>query len=161
MLVRCQFCKFSLDQIIINLQELVTRARNAFDIMDTDGNGRLTVEEFGAVLTAVGTPLTEDEVEQTMEAIFGTDEVDFSAYLVYYIKRKSNPQAKRDSFALLDVDHSGAITQDEMSRMFDGLDRLGLHLTDKEKRIAFYAADTDDNQRLDFEEYLKIQQGKK
>ena len=160
MLVRCQFCKFSLDQIIINLQELVTRARNVFDIMDTDGNGRLTVEEFGAVLTAVGTPLTEDEVEQTMEAIFGTDEVDFSAYLVYYIKLKSNPQAKRqrDSFALLDVDHSGAITQDEMSRIFD---RLGLHLTDKEKRIAFYAADTDDNQRLDFEEYLKIQQSKK
>ena len=158
MLVRCQFCKFSLDQIIINLQELVTRARNVFDIMDTDGNGRLTVEEFGAVLTAFGTSLTEDEVEQTMEAIFGTDEVDFSAYLVYYIKLKSNPQAMRDSFALLDVDHSGAITQDEMSRM---LDRLGLHLTDKEKRIAFYAADTDDNQRLDFEEYLKIQQGKK
>ena len=158
MLVKCQFCKFSLDQIIINLQELVTRARYAFDIMDTDGNGRVTVEEFGAVLTAVGTPLTEDEVEQAMEAIFGTDEVDFSAYLVYYIKLKSNPQAKRDSFAFLDVDHSGAITQDEMSRM---LDRLGLHLTDKEKRIAFYAADTDDNQRLDFEEYLKIQQGKK
>ena len=158
MLVRCQFCKFSLDQIIINLQELVTRARYAFDIMDTDGNGRVTVEEFGAVLTAVGTPLTEDEVEQAMEAIFGTDEVDFSAFLVYYIKLKSNPQAMRDSFALLDVDHSGAITQDEMSRM---LDRLGLHLTDKEKRIAFYAADTDDNQRLDFEEYLKIQQSKK
>ena len=161
MLVRCQFCKFSLDQIIINLQELVTRARYAFDIMDTDGNGRVTVEEFGAVLTAVGTPLTEDEVEQTMEAIFGTDEVDFSAYLVYYIKLKSNPQAKRDSFAFLDVDHSGAITQDEMSRMIEQFDRLGLHLTDKEKRIAFYAADTDDNQRLDFEEYLKIMQGKK
>lgn len=52
--------------------EEVEKIKNTFDMMDTNKNGSLTFEEFKTGLHKLGSQLTENEIQQLMEAVSNT-----------------------------------------------------------------------------------------
>jgi len=125
--------------------------------MDTDGNGKLSVKEFGALMTALDKPISEDKLKDFMEQSFGSTDVDFPAFLAYYIKFPDTLDSDHDGFDSVDTDGSGDISEAEFIKLMES---LGL-FTDRERRLVFAMADEDGNQVLSFEEYEGIQQGSK
>uniref|UniRef100_A0A453H3L0 EF-hand domain-containing protein n=1 Tax=Aegilops tauschii subsp. strangulata TaxID=200361 RepID=A0A453H3L0_AEGTS len=99
--------------------EEVEVIKEMFALMDTDNNGRVTLEELKAGLARVGSKLAEPEMELLMEAadVDGDGYLDYAEFvaITIHLQRLSNDQHLRKAFLFFDRDSSGYIERAELA----------------------------------------------
>jgi calcium-dependent protein kinase len=160
--------------------EEVEVIKDMFALMDTDNNGRVTLQELKDGLTKVGSKLAEPEMELLMEAVSfftllqdsngGNGEflilhwqadVDGNGYLDYgefvavtiHLQRLSNDNHLRTAFLFFDKDGSGYIDRAELA---DALADDSGHADDAVLDHILREVDTDKDGRISYEEFVAM-----
>ncbi|BAF12858.1 calcium-dependent protein kinase 9 [Oryza sativa Japonica Group] len=137
--------------------EEVEVIKDMFALMDTDNNGRVTLQELKDGLTKVGSKLAEPEMELLMEAA----DVDGNGYLDYgefvavtiHLQRLSNDNHLRTAFLFFDKDGSGYIDRAELA---DALADDSGHADDAVLDHILREVDTDKDGRISYEEFVAM-----
>ncbi|KAF0915118.1 hypothetical protein E2562_033702 [Oryza meyeriana var. granulata] len=137
--------------------EEVEVIREMFALMDTDHNGKVTLQELKAGLIKVGSKLAEPEMELLMEAA----DVDGNGYLDYgefvavtiHLQRLSNDNHLRTAFLFFDKDGSGYIERPELA---DALADDSGHADDAVLDHILQEVDTDKDGRISYEEFVAM-----
>lgn len=137
--------------------EEVEVIKEMFAIMDTDHNGRVTLQELKAGLKKVGSKIDEPEMELLMEAA----DVDGNGYLDYgefvaitiHLQRLSNDEHLRTAFLFFDKDSSGYIERAELS---DALSDDSGQTDDAVLNHVLQEVDTDKDGRISFDEFVAM-----
>jgi calmodulin len=99
--------------------EQIAEFRDAFNIFDKDGDGRVNVKELSTVFRALGQNPSMSEVEAMVADVDteGTHTVEFSEFLemmAKLLKEKSVEDEVKEAFAAFDKDKDGKITAAEL-----------------------------------------------
>uniref|UniRef100_A0A0D9VXM0 non-specific serine/threonine protein kinase n=1 Tax=Leersia perrieri TaxID=77586 RepID=A0A0D9VXM0_9ORYZ len=137
--------------------EEVEVIRDMFALMDTDNNGKVTLQELKAGLVKVGSKLAEPEMELLMEAA----DVDGNGYLDYgefvavtiHLQRLSNDNHLRTAFLFFDKDGNGYIDRHELA---DALADESGHADDAVLDHILQEVDTDKDGRISYEEFVAM-----
>ena len=133
----------------------------AFEAIDTNGDGLITPDEFKKLLTDSGGVDTEmvENLQQLMmsEAMEGDGKVDFKEFLDRMkgtMKKLSSDKVAelRDAFNTMDDNNDGVVTIDELRALLGGLEG---GMTDEEIDEMMKDADTNGDGKVDFEEFCK------
>ncbi|XP_041374455.1 calcium-dependent protein kinase 22-like [Gigantopelta aegis] len=130
-----------------------------FDEADTDKSGNLSYSEVKAILEKRGWKGTEDEAKKIFAGLDMTKDgkvtkVEYVAAVKKIPKVAMKEMALRRAFNMLDKDKSGTLTRAEIAGATSkdcGLDMKAEKISDLLAALA-----KDDNQKLDYEEFLAV-----
>lgn len=123
----------------------------AFQALDLDGNGVLTIDELIAGYKKLYPNMTDSEIQGTVTGILnkidvnGSGEIDFTEFVVATMNQQNmlNSEKIKKAFSIFDLDGDGFIDRGELKAAMGGV-----NLTDKEwdKLIGQY--DTSDKGKV-------------
>ena len=136
--------------------------RQAFDIMDRNGDGVITVDDLAAVMRAIGQSPTANELQDMIREVDadGNDTIDFTEFLALMSRqmRQSDIEDElREAFRVFDRDSDGFITPKELSSL---LISLGLDSSAEVVRRMINEADKNRDGKIDFAEFRALALGK-
>jgi len=137
--------------------EEVEVIRDMFALMDTDKDGRVTLQELKAGLKKVGSKLAEPEMELLMEAadVNGNGYLDYGEFVAVtiHLQRLSNDGHLRTAFLFFDKDSSGYIERAELA---DALADESGHTDEAALNNVLREVDTDKDGRISFDEFVAM-----
>jgi len=135
----------------------VAEYKEAFSFFDQDGDGVITKEELGSILTSIGILPSQDLLHQMMTAMDtdGSGSVDFNEFLAMMTRMKAD--MLRDQFKIFDKDGDGFISTEELKEV---LVKLGVMMTDAEAEAMIREADADGDGRVSWSEYVATMKSK-
>ena len=136
--------------------------RQAFDIMDRNSDGVITVDDLAAVMRAIGQSPTAAELQDMIREVDadGNDTIDFTEFLALMSRqmRQSDIEDElREAFRVFDRDSDGFITPRELSSL---LISLGLDSSAEVVRRMINEADKNRDGKIDFGEFRALALGK-
>jgi calmodulin len=138
----------SLDQIL--------GYREAFSIVDSNKDGKITIDELSVSMKNLGHNPTQDELQGIFNLIDADHNgtIDFSEFLTL-VHMFNNPHSEEidESFKDLDVDGDGYITADELRHV---VGKLGEMLTVEEANALIRTADENGDGRISYREFVKM-----
>lgn len=142
--------------------EQIQEFRQAFDIMDRDHNGAITVDDLSAVMRAIGQTPTLNELQDMIREVDadGNETIDFTEFLALMSRqmRQSDIEAElREAFRVFDRDNDGFITPQELKTL---LISLGLDSSAEVIRRMINEADRNRDGKIDFNEFRALALGK-
>ncbi|XP_057957325.1 calcium-dependent protein kinase 2-like [Malania oleifera] len=149
--------KLALKVIAENLSEEEIQGLKAmFTNMDTDKSGTITYEELRTGLARLGSKLTEDEVQQLMEAadVDGNGTIDYFEFITATMHRHKleRDEHLHKAFQYFDKDNSGHITRDELEMAMKDFG-MGDEATLRE---IISEVDTDNDGRINYNEFCAM-----
>ncbi|XP_059632880.1 calcium-dependent protein kinase 24 [Cornus florida] len=135
--------------------EQIAGIKKIFNMMDTDKNGKLTIEELRDGLKMIGQPVPDTDVEMLMEAadVDGSGTLSCEEFLTMsvHLRRINNDDQLHQAFHHFDKNANGYIEVEELREAFL-YDNLG---TDNDQIIEdiIFDADTDKDGQISFEEF--------
>jgi len=129
--------------------------KEAFQLFDKDGDGKLTNEEFGTVLRALGHNPTQAEIRQIVKDLGGVSHVDFPQFSAVMQKRKKpdlDDQIKQ-AFKVFDTKGSGQIDLAELRHV---LVSVGERLAPEEVDTILKEADSDNDGKIDYSDFQRV-----
>lgn len=151
-------------------EDQVLELREAFNMWDKDGNGRITTAELGTVMRALDQDPSEAELKAIVKGVDvdGNGTIEFNEFLSL-MDRKMNPSSDhngcpmpqnydteielRQSFKVFDKDGNGYISKSELKQV---MTNLGQTLTDDEIEDMIKEADLDGDGRVNYEEFVRM-----
>ena len=144
--------------------EQLAELKDVFSMFDKDGDGTITLSEFGSVMKALGQEPTEDELRIMMDSV-DTDQngvIDFDEFVGlmadHFYQDGETPSREAElyeAFRVFDKNGDGFITEDELRL---AMLNLGERLTGEELREMIKAADVDGNGTIDYNEFVAMMQ---
>ncbi|KAL3505434.1 hypothetical protein ACH5RR_035275 [Cinchona calisaya] len=149
--------KLALKVIAENLsEEEINGLRQMFNNMDTDGSGTITFEELKAGLSSLGSKLSEEEIQQLLEAadVDKNGTIDYIEFIAATMNRHrlETEDHLYKAFQFFDKDGSGFITRDELRQAMTKY-RMGDEATIDE---VINDVDTDKDGRINYEEFVTM-----
>ncbi|XP_037526330.1 calmodulin-like [Rhipicephalus sanguineus] len=149
-------------------EEELAKLRREFEWYDKDGDGQITAEDLGAMMSVLGFNLTQEELEMEIaevDRMDGDGMINFSEFVAKnagditlpdITPRDSTPTAEeiRVIFQLIDRHGNGFLTLDELRRFFAAFDEEGL--TDEEIEEFTREADTDGDGKISYDEFVAL-----
>ena len=139
----------------------IAKYKEAFRSLDRDGNGSISIQELGTLLSSLGQAPTPAELEQIILEV-DTDKsgnIEFEEFLVMMV-HKENKGCDREeiekAFGLFDSNGNGFISEAELR---DVMHKLGEKLTDHQIDRMMTVADQDGDGRVGFEDFLALMTG--
>jgi calmodulin len=132
--------------------------RQAFELFDTDGDGRITLGDLYEVMRAVGETPAPGELEAMVGKADadGNGFVDFNEFIALMCQRipgmDSDAQV-RASFNIFDKDGDGYINLGELRTVMVS---IGEHPSDEDLGILFAVADRDGDGRISYSEFHRL-----
>ena len=123
----------------------VNRLHNVFDMIDKDGSGSISVEEFTQACSELSIEASSDELSDFVRSDCSADgELDFEEFCTFYTTRL------RKVFDEFDTDRSGDIDRQELRGAFRN---LGYKTTEREVQSMLAKVDSDGNETISFAEF--------
>jgi len=147
------------------IQEQLQEFHELFKSFDEDKDYMLSVEELGHVLNALGQDPTRAELKCMIKEVNeeGEEAIDFWQFLSLMVKKMKTSEIKDElieAFKVFDVDGDGFITPDELMNAMEHLQHLGEDLSQSEIEEMIKEADSENDGKLDFDEFEKMMMGK-
>lgn len=142
-----------------------------FQRFDTNHDGKISGEELGGVIRALGSDTSSDEVKRMMEEI-DTDKDGFISLQEFAAFCKGDSiyggadasgagdfgaKELRDAFDLYDQDHDGVISVKELHQI---LNRLGERCSEDDCATMIKSVDSDGDGTVSFDEFKKMMTNK-
>ncbi|XP_059671135.1 calcium-binding protein CML24-like [Cornus florida] len=127
-----------------------------FKKFDANGDGRISVSELEAILKALGTETSPEELQRIMAEIDkdGDGFIDFEEFAAFHGGGNGcNTKELRDAFDMYDTDKNGVITASELHAV---LKSLGEKCTLKDCSRMISSVDMDGDGSVNFEEFKKM-----
>jgi calmodulin len=136
--------------------EQIAEFREAFNIFDRDGDGRITVKELGTSMRALGQNPSEEELEAMIAEVDvnGSRTIEFSEFLDMMGKQlleKSIEEEVRDAFAAFDKDKDGRITAAELTHI---MKNIGEPLPQEDIDEMIAEADINKDGNIDYGDFI-------
>jgi len=138
--------------------EQISEFREAFNIFDKDGDGRITAKELGTVMRSLGQNPSEAELQDMVNEVDldgnGTIEFDEFLYMMSRQMREGDTEEEiKDAFRVFDKDGDGKITAAELTHI---MKNLGEPLTQEEVDEMIAQADTNKDGIIDYAEFVHL-----
>uniref|UniRef100_A0A8C9D3T0 Calmodulin like 5 n=1 Tax=Panthera leo TaxID=9689 RepID=A0A8C9D3T0_PANLE len=139
-------------------EEQVAEFKRAFSMFDKDGNGKINVQELGAVMQALGENPSEAELKQLIARVDtdGDGHISFDEFLAEMAKivKSSGSEAEmREVFRAFDLDGDGHISVNELKQ---AMAKLGENPSQEELDAMIQGADVDQDRQVNYEEFVRI-----
>ncbi|XP_004308824.1 PREDICTED: calmodulin-3-like [Fragaria vesca subsp. vesca] len=137
--------------------------KQAFSLLDKDGDGSITTNELGTVMRSLGLKPTEEELEGMIEEVDadGNGRVDLQEFLSLMARKMQDNLSERqlrEAFKVFDKDQNGFISADELRHVMTS---LGENLMDEQVEVMLHEADIDGDGQINYEEFVKVMLAKK
>lgn len=132
--------------------------KEAFMILDRDGNGRISWEELGFVMKTLGHRVSDDHLQAIMKLIDenGNGEIDFNEFkdMITKTKQVGDPDSDlREAFKVFDLDGDGIITHRELKLIMNS---LGQQVSAADIDEMIKEADSNSDGMVDFDDFLAM-----
>ncbi|KAK8702109.1 hypothetical protein V6N13_020478 [Hibiscus sabdariffa] len=135
----------------------ISEFREAFNLIDKDSDGYITMEELATVIQALDVNPTKEEVQGMMSEVDvqGNGTVDFDDFLkIMARKMKENViDELQEAFKVFDRDQDGFISANELRQV---MMNLGERLTVEEAEQMIREADVDGDGLVSYEEFARM-----
>lgn len=151
-------------------EEVIEDLKVTFSLVDKNGDGEITAEEFGAYCQTSGKCRTEAELKAIVNSgdIDGNGSLNWEEYLAVnervIMQRMRQPQTEKDVedelhvlFRIFDKDRDGFITREELQ---EGMSYLEKYLTEEGVNEWIREADTDGDEKISWEEFMCLMKPK-
>ena len=138
--------------------EQIAEFREAFNIFDKDGDGRITAKELGTVMRSLGQNPSEAELQDMVNEVDldgnGTIEFDEFLYMMSRQMREGDTEEEiKDAFRVFDKDGDGKISAAELTHI---MKHLGEPLSQEEVDEMIAQADTNKDGIIDYGEFVHL-----
>lgn len=142
--------------------EQIQEFRQAFDIMDRNQDGAITIDDLAAVMRAINQSPTHSELQDMIREVDadGNDAIDFTEFLALMSRqmRQSDIEEElREAFRVFDRDGDGFISSAELRSL---LVSLGLDSSAEVIKKMMNEADRNHDGKIDFNEFRALALGK-
>lgn len=132
--------------------------KEAFDLFDPDGTGRIATKELKVAIRALGIEPTKEELKKLVADVDpdSVGKLSFEEFLDIMTVKMSEKDSKEEvlrAFRLFDDDDTGKISFKNLKRVAT---ELGETLTDEEIQEMIDEADKDGDGEISQEEFLRI-----
>lgn len=132
--------------------------KEAFDLFDTEGTGKIETKELKVAMRALGFEPKKEEIKKMVAEIDkdGTGTLSFEEFLNLMTTKMAEKDTKEEimkAFRLFDDDETGKISFRNLQRVAK---ELGENLTDEELHEMIMEADRDGDHEISQEEFLRI-----
>lgn len=132
--------------------------KEAFDLFDPDGTGKIATKELKVAIRALGFEPKKEEIKKLIADVDpdGLGTLSFEEFLNLMSVKMSEKDTKEEvlkAFRLFDSDDTGKITFKNLKRVAE---ELGENLTDEELQEMIDEADKDGDGEISQEEFLRI-----
>merc|ERR1712226_355150 len=131
--------------------------REAFDLFDTDGKGRIDVKELKVTLRALGFEPKKEDIKKALADLGkdGNSTIDFNDfYQIMEIKMgERDPKAEMEKAFRLFDDDTGKISFKNLKRVCQ---EIGENINDEEMQEMIEEADRNGDGQVDLQEFLRI-----
>ena len=139
-------------------EEQIAEWKDAFTLFDKDGDGTISDEELGIVMRSLGQNPTEQELQDLIAEhdVDGNGFIDFAEFLTLMSKISKDIDAEEElveAFKVFDRDGDGRISKKELKHSFK---LLGEKITSDEIDQMINYADQDGDQKINYEEFVKM-----
>ncbi|XP_042464040.1 calmodulin-like [Zingiber officinale] len=140
-------------------EEQITEFQEAFCLFDRDGDGRITLEELGAVIKSLGQSPSEEELREMIQEIDadGNGTIEFGEFLNLMAKKAKETtnveEELKEAFKVFDRDQNGFISASELRNVMIS---LGETLSDEEVEQMIREADLDGDGQVNYEEFVRM-----
>ncbi|XP_037948978.1 uncharacterized protein LOC119680298 [Teleopsis dalmanni] len=153
--------------------EQIVEIREAFMVFDKEGTGGITSYDVEKVMRSFNMHPTAEQLKSMVREadIDGNGIIDFTEFLmlmsreIKVIDSKTTPAEDlygltaeqivefRKLFMFIDEDSDGTISLEQLG---NGIDLLGMHITEEQLQDMFYEADVDGSGKIEFTEFLLL-----
>lgn len=142
--------------------EQIQEFRQAFDIIDRNGDGAITTDDLAAVMRAIGQSSTANELTDMIREVDadGNDTIDFTEFLALMsrqMRQSDIDDELREAFRVFDRDNDGYILPQDLRTL---LISLGLDSSVEVIRRMINEADRNRDGKIDFNEFRALALGK-
>ncbi|XP_067935771.1 calmodulin-like [Watersipora subatra] len=137
--------------------------KEAFQLFDKDGDGRITSKELGTVMKSLGQNPTESELSDMINEVDtdGNGTIDFNEFVVMMQKKQKSidnrEEELKEAFKMFDKDGNGYISEAELKSVMSS---LGENLSQEEIRQMIEEADKDGDGHVNYNEFVNMMQNK-
>uniref|UniRef100_A0A1B6CM56 EF-hand domain-containing protein n=1 Tax=Clastoptera arizonana TaxID=38151 RepID=A0A1B6CM56_9HEMI len=132
--------------------------KEAFDMFDKEGNGKIDTKELKIAIRALGFEPKKEEIKKMLSEIDKEDTgvLSYEEFLMLMAQKMTEKDSKEEimkAFRLFDDDETGKISFKNLKRVAK---ELGENLTDEELQEMIDEADRDGDGEINQDEFLRI-----
>jgi len=143
-------------------EEKIETIKEAFNIIDTDKDGKIASKEIGDLLKSAGLTNSESDIMDYSKELEeeGTTAIDIIDFIKLYNSRLKDTESEDDikeAFGLFDKDSDGFITKEEFAK---ALLSINEKLSEEEIEDIIKEADADGDGKISIVEFRRLMKAK-
>ncbi|KAK9360274.1 hypothetical protein V1504DRAFT_455471 [Lipomyces starkeyi] len=139
-------------------EEQINEFKEAFSLFDKNNDGQITTKELGTVMRSLGQNPSEAELADMINEVDVDNDgtIDFPEFLTMMARKMKDTDSEeeiKEAFRVFDRDNNGYISSTELRHVMTS---IGERLTDEEVDLMIKEADTNNDGRIDYNEFVQL-----
>ncbi|KAK9237244.1 hypothetical protein V1525DRAFT_404639 [Lipomyces kononenkoae] len=139
-------------------EEQINEFKEAFSLFDKNNDGQITTKELGTVMRSLGQNPSEAELADMINEVDVDNDgtIDFPEFLTMMARKMKDTDSEeeiKEAFRVFDRDNNGYISATELRHVMTS---IGERLTDDEVDLMIKEADTNNDGRIDYNEFVQL-----
>ncbi|KAK9247527.1 hypothetical protein V1506DRAFT_532199 [Lipomyces tetrasporus] len=139
-------------------EEQINEFKEAFSLFDKNNDGQITTKELGTVMRSLGQNPSEAELADMINEVDvdNNGTIDFPEFLTMMARKMKDTDSEeeiKEAFRVFDRDNNGYISSTELRHVMTS---IGERLSDEEVDLMIKEADTNNDGRIDYNEFVQL-----